>query len=108
MISTLVVGGLFTGLSDWLMRGLAIVGAVAVGGFGAGLIVQLAARLLSTKPAPRGVVRIVRILGAITGLVIALYLFPGSGPGGGGSGRGGGKDSGEGEYATSRDKDAKP
>src|SRR5260370_15959110 len=97
MTTELALLGLFTNLGEWLMRGLAIVGAVAVGGFGAGLIVQIAARLTSTKPAPRGVVRLVRLLGAITGLVVALSLFPTGGPGGGGSGEGGGKDAGQGE-----------
>jgi hypothetical protein len=96
-------------LTDWLLRGLAVIGAAALGGLGAGLIVQLSARLTTTRPAPRPVLRLVRILGAIAfGLLVATLLFHAGGPGGGGSGTGGGKDAGKGPYAVNRDKDAAP
>jgi len=96
-------------LGDWLMRGLAVVGAAALGGFGAGLILQLSARLTTTRPAPRPVLRLVRILGAIAcGLLVATLLFHAGGPGGGGSGTGGGKDSAKGEYVANLAKDAAP
>jgi hypothetical protein len=93
-------------LGDWLMRGLAVIGASALGGFGAGLIVQLSARLMTTRKTPRPVLRLIRIGGAITcGLLVAMALFRTGGPGGGGSGEGGGKDAGMGPYIVSRDKD---
>ena len=96
-------------LGDWLMRGLAVVGAAALGGFGSGLILQLSARLTTTRPAPRPAVRLVRILGAIAcGLLVAFALFHAGGPGGGGSGEGGGKDAGKGPYDTSAGKDSPP
>jgi hypothetical protein len=93
-------------LGDWLMRGLAVVGAAALGGFGAGLILQIATRLTTTRQVPRPVLRLIRILGGITGgLLVAFALFHAGGPGGGGSGSGGGKDSGQGPYDTSAGKD---
>jgi len=96
-------------LGDWLLRGLAVIGAAALGGFGAGLVVQISARLTTTRQAPRPVLRLIRILGAIAcGLLVAFALFHAGGPGGGGSGTGGGKDAGKGPYATSSGKDALP
>jgi len=96
-------------LSDWLLRGLAVIGAAALGGFGAGLIVQLAARLTTTRPAPRPVVRLVQLLGAIAcGLLVAFALFHAGGPGGGGSGTGGGKNADKGPHETSQGKDSPP
>src|SRR5262245_32330217 len=108
MTLRLALLGLFTNLGDWLMRGLAVVGAAAVGGLLAGLIVQLAARLTTTKGAPRRLVQIMRVLGVITGLAVAMYLFPGSGPGGGGTGSEGGKDAGRGKHAISEGKESPP
>jgi hypothetical protein len=88
------------------LRGLAVIGAAALGGFLAGLIVQLAARSTTTRKAPPSVVRVMRILGAITcGVLVAFLLFHAGGPGGGGSGSGGGKYSGIGPYSVDRGKD---
>jgi hypothetical protein len=96
-------------LSDWLLRALAVVGGAAVGGFGTGLILQLSARLATTKQVPRSVPRLMRILGAVTsGLAVAYFLFHGSGPGGGGSGEGGGKDAGKGSHDADVGKEVKP
>ena len=96
-------------LGDWLLRGLAVVGAAALGGFGAGLILQIATRLTTTRQVPRPVLRLIRILGAITcGLLVAFALFHAGGPGGGGSGSGGGKDAGQGLHDTSAGKDTPP
>jgi len=96
-------------LGDWLMRGLAVIGAAALGGFGAGLIVQISARLTTTRQVPRPVLRIIRLLGAITcGLLVAYALFHSGGPGGGGSGEGGGKDAGKGQYLINQSKDVSP
>jgi hypothetical protein len=95
-------------LGDWLLRALAVVGGAAVGGVGAGLIVQLSARLATTRQVPRPVLRLMRISGAITcGLLVAYALFRGTGPGGGGSGEGGGKDAGKGTHDISVGKEAK-
>lgn len=96
-------------LGDWLMRGLAVIGAAALGGLLCGAIVQLAARGTTTRKAPPSVVRVIRILGAITcGILVAYLLFHAGGPGGGGSGSGGGKDAGIGPYAENRGKDTNP
>jgi len=93
-------------LGDWLLRGLAVIGAAALGGFGAGLIVQISARLTTTRQVPRPVLRIIRLLGAITcGLLVAYALFHSGGPGGGGSGEGGGKDAGKGPRPINEAKD---
>ena len=109
MIAAALLFGPYGNLGDWLMRGLAVIGAAALGGFGAGLIVQLAARLTTTRQAPRPIVRLMRILGAITcGLLVAFALFHAGGPGGGGSGSGGGKDAGKGEYTVNTGKDTPP
>jgi hypothetical protein len=96
-------------LGDWLLRGLAVIGAAALGGFGSGLTLQMSARLMTARQTPRPVLRLTRIGGAITsGLLVAMALFRGGGPGGGGSGEGGGKDAGKGPHAVSRDKDTAP
>ena len=96
-------------LGDWLLRGLAVIGAAAVGGFGAGLIVQISARLTTTRQVPRPVLRLIRLLGAITcGLLAAYALFHSGGPGGGGSGEGGGKDAGKGLHLINESKDVAP
>jgi hypothetical protein len=100
---------LASNLGDWLLRGLAVLGAAALGGFLAGLIVQISARMTTTKKAPPAIVRLMRVLGAITlGLLAAFALFHAGGPGGGGSGQGGGKDSGKGPYTGNLAKDAAP
>ena len=109
MIAAALLFSPYGNLGDWLLRGLAVIGAAALGGFGAGLIVQLAARLTTTRHAPRSIVRLMRILGAITcGLLVAFALFHAGGPGGGGSGSGGGKDAGQGEYPVNVGKDVPP
>jgi hypothetical protein len=96
-------------LGDWLLRGLAVVGAAALGGFGSGLILQLSARLTTTRQVPRPVLRIIRLMGAITcGLLAAMALLRAGGPGGGGSGEGGGKDVGQGPRDVNISKDAVP
>jgi hypothetical protein len=96
-------------LSYWLLCGLAVIGAAALGGFGAGLIVQLSARLMTTRRVPRPVLRLVRLLGAITcGLLVAMALFRSGGPGGGGTGEGGGKDAGKGPRDINVGKDSVP
>ncbi len=91
------------GLTDWVLRVLAVIGAAALGGFGAGLLLQVSARLLAAQKVPRPILQFVRVLGAITlGLVVAFLLFRSAGPGGwGGPGGSGGlfgsgsKDGGE-------------
>jgi hypothetical protein len=96
-------------LEYWVLRGLAVIGAAALGGFLAGLIVQLVARSTTTRKAPPSVVRVMRLLGAVTsGILVAYLLFHAGGPGGGGSGSGGGKESGIGSYSENRGKDAAP
>jgi hypothetical protein len=86
-------------LGDWVLRILAIVGAAAVGGLGAGLIVQLSAKFLAAQTVPRPMLQIVRVLGALTcGLLVGYFLFHSGGSGGGwgggeGPGVGRGKDS---------------
>jgi hypothetical protein len=109
MTAASLLFGPYGNLGDWLMRGLAVIGAAALGGIGAGLIVQLAARLTTTQQAPRPIVRLMRILGAITcGLLVAFALFHAGGPGGGGSGSGGGQDAGQGEHTVNTGKDTPP
>jgi hypothetical protein len=86
-------------LGDWVLRILAIVGAAAVGGFGAGLILQVSAKFLAAQTVPRPLLQIARALGAITcGLVVGYFLLHSGGSGGGwglggGPGIGFGKDS---------------
>ncbi|HEY7157944.1 MAG TPA: hypothetical protein VH575_28560 [Gemmataceae bacterium] len=73
--------------TDVVVRALAVVGGGVLGGLGLGLLVQLLARVLTTKKLPRGPALVVRLLsGVICGWLIALWLFGGGGPGIGGAG----------------------
>ncbi|HZT80190.1 MAG TPA: hypothetical protein VFA26_08210, partial [Gemmataceae bacterium] len=87
-------------LGDWLLRGLAVVGAAALGGFLAGLILQVGAKALAAQTVPKKILQPVRVVGAIlVGVLVGYILFHG-GPGGGGPGGGwpfgGGGQEGEG------------
>jgi hypothetical protein len=98
-------------LGDWPLRILAVVGAAAVGGFGAGLILQLSAKFLAAQKVPRPILQGVRVLGALTlGLLVGYFLLHSGGSGGGwglggGSGRGLGTD-GNDKKAENHDKDS--
>jgi hypothetical protein len=74
-------------LEQWVIKGLCVIGGAAVGGFLAGLITQVLARLVSTRAVPRVPLNIIRLLGAIVlGWVVALFMFGGGGDGFGGPG----------------------
>jgi hypothetical protein len=75
-------------IGQWVLRILAIAGAAAVVGFGAGLITQGLSRLLTTRSVPRLPLNIIRILGAVVGGWLAAVLLFGGGPGGFGGGGG--------------------
>jgi hypothetical protein len=81
-------------LGEWVMRGLAVAGGAAVGGFGTGFLMQLIARLTVARPLPKPVLNILRVLGAIVaGCLVWMWVFgsggAGFGFGGGGFGMGG-------------------
>jgi hypothetical protein len=96
-------------LEGWLTRGLAVIGAAAVGAIGAGLLVQVLVKLLTTQTVPRPILRLIRVVGAITaGWLVVWLLFQ---PGGGGGGSGGGQGPNTGDKSgdggkTPPDKDA--
>jgi hypothetical protein len=75
-------------IGQWVLRVLAIAGAAAVVGLGAGLITQGLSRLVTTRPVPRVPLNIIRVLGAVVGGWIAFYVVFGGGPGGFGGGGG--------------------
>jgi hypothetical protein len=72
------------------VRVLAVVGAVAVGGYGTGWLVKGLAKGIALRSAPPSLLRISRVLGGvIVGLVVAAWVFNLGGTGGiGGSGGG--------------------
>ncbi len=72
------------------VRVLAVVGAVAVGGYGTGWLVKGLAKGIAFRSAPPSLLRISRVLGGlIVGLVVAAWVFNLGGTGGiGGSGGG--------------------
>ena len=83
-------------IGSWVIRVLAIAGGGAIGGLLVGWITQVLARLLTTKPVPRGPLNIVRLLGAIiAGWLVALLMVPGLGGLGGGGGKGNSEGSGK-------------
>jgi hypothetical protein len=72
------------------VRILAVVGAVAVGGYGTGWLVKVLSKTLAFKQLPAPLMRASRILGALViGLIVAAWVFNLGGTGGiGGSGGG--------------------
>jgi hypothetical protein len=81
-------------LGQWAMRGLAVAGGAAVGGFGTGALTQFVTRMTVARPLPKPAVNILRIVGAIAaGCLVWMWVFgsggPGFGFGGGGFGLGG-------------------
>ena len=90
-------------LEGWLTRGLAVVGAAAVGAVGVGILTQVLVKVLTTRTAPRSVLRLMRVGGAVTaGWLVFWLLFgaSGRGPGPGGPGTGEGKDGPAGDANT--------
>jgi hypothetical protein len=83
-----------------VVRGLAVVGSGVLGGFGIGLLLQGAAKLMTGQKVPRTPLQLVRVLGAVTTGWAAFLLMAGSGgsgfggPGGNGILPGGGEGSG--------------
>jgi hypothetical protein len=75
-------------LGELIIRALAVAGAALVGGLASGLVLQVLVRLTTTARVPKGVLRVVRVLGAVAlALAAALFLFnKGNGLGGGGWG----------------------
>jgi hypothetical protein len=97
-------------IGDAVVGALAVAGAAALGALGSGWLVQLLCRLLSTRPVPRPVLFVVRLLGAVAlGWAVALWVFgsggPGWGRGGGGWGFGSGGDQGSPAPTASKEKD---
>lgn len=85
-------------MNDLPVRVLAVLGAAAVGAFGTGGLVRLAARLTMTRQRlPLWLLRTLRLLGGVAlGWLAALWMFLGSFGGLGGWGFGGGGGRGEG------------
>src|SRR5216684_7787596 len=77
-------------IGTWAVRILAVVGGVAVGGFGTGWLVKVLARPVTVKKLPTPLLRISRISGGlVVGLIVAAWVFNLGGTGGiGGSGGG--------------------
>lgn len=108
-------------LEQWIIKGLCVIGGAALGGFLAGLVAQVLARLLAGRAVPRVPLTIIRLLGAIVlGWVVALFMFGGGGggfggfggwgfggPGGGDTGRGTGK-AGSTEHGSTTGKGEEP
>jgi len=91
MIAYLLAVGPENRLGDLLVRVLAVLGAAAVGGFGMGLATKVVARLIRSKPLPRPVMTVTRLMSAIVaGWLMAMLLFGTGGSGWGwGTGTGG-------------------
>jgi hypothetical protein len=76
---------------------LAIAGGAALGALLVGFLTQLFCRAVTTRKVPRGVLFVIRLLGAVVcGWLVALWVFGGGGgwlggPGGSGFGTGAGK-----------------
>jgi hypothetical protein len=72
------------------VRILAVVGGVAVGGYGTGWLIKILAKSLVFKQPPAALLRISRVLGAlVVGLIVAAWVFNLGGTRGiGGSGGG--------------------
>ncbi len=72
------------------VRILAVVGGVAVGGYGTGWLIKILSKPLAFKQVPVPLLRASRILGAlVVGLIVAAWVFNLGGAGGmGGSGGG--------------------
>jgi hypothetical protein len=76
---------------------LAIAGGAALGALLVGLLTQLLCRVVTTRKVPRGLLFVIRLLGAVVcGWLVALWVFGGGGggiggPGGSGFGAGAGK-----------------
>lgn len=72
------------------MRILAVLGGVAVGGYGTGWLIKFLARPFAFKQIPTPLLRISRVMGAlVVGLIVAAWVFNLGGTGGiGGSGGG--------------------
>ncbi len=86
---------------------LAVAGGALIGGLGAGLLVQLAVKLLYGGKVPNAVLQIVRIVGAVIGGWVVYLIFfgglGGAGPGPGGPGGTGKEGAGPGPAASSRE-----
>ena len=76
---------------------LAVAGGAALGALLLGFLTQLLCRALTTRKVPRGLLFVIRLLGAVVcGWLVALWVFGGGGgglggPGGSGLGAGAGK-----------------
>jgi hypothetical protein len=74
---------------DYVLRGLAVVGAAALGFLVTGWVVQLLVKAWFGKSMPRPALMLVRSLGGLTlGVLVGLWLFGAGGPGVGGWGWG--------------------
>jgi hypothetical protein len=72
------------------VRILAVVGGVAVGGFGTGWLIKIITKPLAFKQLPTSLVRASRILGGLVlGLIVAAWVFNLGGTGGIGGSAGG-------------------
>jgi hypothetical protein len=95
---------------------LAIAGGAALGALLSGLLTQLLCRAVTTRKVPRGVLFLIRLLGAVVcGWLVALWVFGGGGgglggPGGSGFGAGAGKGTQQpaGEGEKKREEDRRP
>jgi hypothetical protein len=85
-------------LGAFLINLLAVAGGAAVGWFGVGLIVKVAARFLTTRRVPEPVLIVLRLMGAIVvAWAVGMWVFGPGGPGWGlgREGTGGGQEGGE-------------
>src|SRR5437588_3434750 len=76
---------------QFVVNCLAVAGGAAVGGFGTGWLVNRLCATFVRKPLPRPALVTIRLLGAVAGgMLIALFVFNGSGGWGLGGGWGSG------------------
>src|SRR5262245_39675360 len=87
-------------VGQMVINGLAVAGSAAVGYFLTFGLIWLICRLTIQRQPPKAVTKILSLIGAILGGILAAMLLFGDGAGGGGFGLGGGLGLGRGPNAA--------